>query len=63
MLQCIVIYYNWKVLEAERHDSALKRNKEALTAEIKLWEGYMQNVNTYILYTQTRVANSHASGV
>ncbi|XP_037651520.1 glutathione S-transferase A-like [Sebastes umbrosus] len=39
-----VIYYTWKVPEDERHDSAIKRNKEALTAEIKLWEGYLQNV-------------------
>ncbi|XP_042362561.1 glutathione S-transferase A-like [Plectropomus leopardus] len=37
-----VIYYNWKVPEGERHDSAIKRNREALTAEIKLWEGYLQ---------------------
>uniref|UniRef100_UPI0037E73296 glutathione S-transferase A-like n=1 Tax=Semicossyphus pulcher TaxID=241346 RepID=UPI0037E73296 len=37
-----VIYYNWKVPEGERHDSAIKRNKEALTAEVKLWEGYLQ---------------------
>ncbi|KAL3044142.1 hypothetical protein OYC64_003889 [Pagothenia borchgrevinki] len=40
-----VIYYNWRVPEAERHDSALKRNKETLTAEIKLWEGYMQKAS------------------
>ncbi|XP_018546306.1 glutathione S-transferase A [Lates calcarifer] len=37
-----VIYYNWKVPEGERHDSALKRNREALAAELKLWEGYLQ---------------------
>ncbi|XP_070702388.1 glutathione S-transferase A [Pempheris klunzingeri] len=37
-----VIYYNWKVPEGERHDSAVKRNREALKAEIKLWEGYLQ---------------------
>ncbi|XP_054461372.1 glutathione S-transferase A-like [Anoplopoma fimbria] len=36
-----VIYYNWKVPEGERHDSAVKRNREALTAEVKLWETYM----------------------
>ncbi|XP_068603516.1 glutathione S-transferase A-like [Brachionichthys hirsutus] len=37
-----VIYYKWKVPEGERHDSALKRNKEALTAEVKLWERYLK---------------------
>ncbi|XP_026156340.1 glutathione S-transferase rho [Mastacembelus armatus] len=37
-----VAFYNWKVPEGERHDSALKRNTEALTTEIKLWEGYLQ---------------------
>ncbi|KAM9737192.1 LOW QUALITY PROTEIN: glutathione S-transferase rho [Menidia menidia] len=37
-----VIYYNWKVPEGERHDSALKRNREALKAEIQLWEGYLK---------------------
>ncbi|KAL6100043.1 uncharacterized protein ACO6RY_01734 [Pungitius sinensis] len=36
-----VIYYEWKVPEGERHDSAVKRNREALTAEVKLWEGYL----------------------
>ncbi|XP_065325856.1 glutathione S-transferase A-like [Pelmatolapia mariae] len=40
-----VIYYNWKVPEGERHDSAIKRNKEALTAEVKLWEGYLQKTS------------------
>ncbi|XP_062266340.1 glutathione S-transferase A-like [Platichthys flesus] len=37
-----VIYYDWYVPEDERHDSALKRNKEALATELKLWEGYLQ---------------------
>lgn len=41
-----VLYYNWKVPEGERHDSALKRNKEALTQELKLWEGYLAKVTT-----------------
>ncbi|XP_056278075.1 glutathione S-transferase A-like [Pseudoliparis swirei] len=36
-----VIYYAWKVPEGERHDSAVKRNAETLTAELKLWEGYL----------------------
>lgn len=39
-----VIYYDWFVPEGERHDSALKRNREALTTELKLWEGYLQKV-------------------
>ncbi|KAM9385716.1 uncharacterized protein KZ484_007241 [Pholidichthys leucotaenia] len=34
--------YNWKVPEGERHDSALKRLREGLTEEMKLWEGYLQ---------------------
>ncbi|XP_030644274.1 glutathione S-transferase A [Chanos chanos] len=41
-----VIYYNWRVPEGERHDSALKRNKEALTAELQLWESYLQKMET-----------------
>lgn len=40
----IVIYYNYMVPEGERHDSAVKRNREALSAEIKLWEGYLEKV-------------------
>ncbi|CAB1350476.1 unnamed protein product [Coregonus sp. 'balchen'] len=39
-----VIYYNYRVPEGERHDSAIKRNKENLTTEIKLWEGYFQKM-------------------
>ncbi|XP_023673343.1 glutathione S-transferase rho [Paramormyrops kingsleyae] len=39
--QSDVIYYTWRVPEAERHDSTVKRNKEALTAELQLWEGYL----------------------
>ncbi|XP_070840046.1 glutathione S-transferase A-like [Chaetodon trifascialis] len=35
------LYYNWRVPEEERHESAQKRNKEALIAELKLWEGYL----------------------
>uniref|UniRef100_A0AAQ6IVZ4 Glutathione S-transferase rho n=1 Tax=Anabas testudineus TaxID=64144 RepID=A0AAQ6IVZ4_ANATE len=37
-----VIYYNWKVPEGERHDSAVKRNREALIAELKIWEEYLK---------------------
>uniref|UniRef100_A0A3P8TY58 Glutathione S-transferase rho n=1 Tax=Amphiprion percula TaxID=161767 RepID=A0A3P8TY58_AMPPE len=40
-----VIYYNYKVPEEERHDSAVQRNKEALTAELKLWEGYLNKTD------------------
>ena len=40
-----VIYYNWKVPEGERHDSAVKRNREALKAEAKLWEGYLEKTS------------------
>lgn len=39
-----VIYYDMFVPEAERHDSALARNKEALSSELRLWEGYLQKV-------------------
>ncbi|XP_077447050.1 glutathione S-transferase rho [Stigmatopora argus] len=37
-----VIYYDWKVPEGERHESAKTRNREALRVELKLWEGYME---------------------
>ncbi|RXM99419.1 Glutathione S-transferase A [Acipenser ruthenus] len=40
-----VIYYTWRVPEDERHDSAVKRNKEALSAELQLWEGYFQKMD------------------
>ncbi|KAM9340392.1 glutathione S-transferase A-like [Symphorus nematophorus] len=40
----LVIYYEWLVPEEERHDSAVKRNREALAAELKLWEDYLQKV-------------------
>nr|ANW83217.1 rho-class glutathione S-transferase [Sebastes schlegelii] len=41
-----VTYYDWFVPEGERHDSALKRNKEALITEVKLWEGYLQKLGS-----------------
>ncbi|KAJ7991964.1 hypothetical protein DPEC_G00289310 [Dallia pectoralis] len=41
-----VVYYNYRVPEAERHDSALKRNREILTTEMQLWERYMQKMKT-----------------
>ncbi|KAM9385718.1 glutathione S-transferase A-like [Pholidichthys leucotaenia] len=40
----LVVYYEWFVPEAERHESAVKRNREALVSELQLWEGYLQNV-------------------
>ncbi|XP_054619416.1 glutathione S-transferase A-like [Dunckerocampus dactyliophorus] len=36
------IYYEWKVPERERHDSAVKRNRQAVIEELKLWEGYLE---------------------
>ncbi|XP_076005838.1 glutathione S-transferase A-like [Genypterus blacodes] len=36
-----VIYYDRRVPEGERHDSAIKRNRDTLVAELKLWEGYL----------------------
>lgn len=41
-----VVYYEWYVPEDERHDSALKRNREALTTELQLWEGYLQKLGS-----------------
>nr|XP_057903214.1 glutathione S-transferase A-like [Doryrhamphus excisus] len=43
-----VIYYEWFVPEGERHDSAMKRNREALTTELKLWEGYLQKAGPHL---------------
>lgn len=39
------VFYNQRVPECERHDSALKRNKEALTAELRIWEDHLKNSN------------------
>lgn len=39
-----VIYYDWLVPEGERHDSTLKRNKDTLITELKLWEDYLEKV-------------------
>ncbi|XP_063042094.1 glutathione S-transferase rho [Engraulis encrasicolus] len=36
-----IVYYNLRVPEAERHESAMKRNMETLAAELKMWEGYL----------------------
>ncbi|KAL1254794.1 hypothetical protein QQF64_012855 [Cirrhinus molitorella] len=37
-----VAFYEMFVPEGERMESALKRNKENLIAELKLWEGYLE---------------------
>ncbi|XP_047460495.1 glutathione S-transferase A-like [Mugil cephalus] len=42
----IVIYYEYYFPKEERHDSAVKRNKEALATELKLWEGYLQKMGS-----------------
>ena len=39
-----IVYYNLRVPEDERHDSTIKRNKETLTAELKIWEEYLEKV-------------------
>ncbi|XP_051811646.1 glutathione S-transferase A-like isoform X2 [Acanthochromis polyacanthus] len=39
-----VVYYEYYVPEGERHDSAVKRNREALVTELNLWEGYLQKL-------------------
>ncbi|KAJ8335112.1 hypothetical protein SKAU_G00407510 [Synaphobranchus kaupii] len=36
--------YTWRVPEAERHDSVLRRYKEAATAELLLWEQFLKQV-------------------
>lgn len=51
-LPAAVLFYNWYVPEEERHDSALKRNKEALVTELKLWEGYLEKV-AHALYIKS----------
>uniref|UniRef100_A0A8C7WXN9 Glutathione S-transferase rho n=1 Tax=Oryzias sinensis TaxID=183150 RepID=A0A8C7WXN9_9TELE len=45
-----VIRYTKKVPEAERHDSAVKRNREALKQEIQTWEGYLKVRSHYRPY-------------
>lgn len=44
VLTVSVIYYERLVPEEERHESAVKRSREALASELQLWEGYMQKV-------------------
>ncbi|XP_023201156.1 glutathione S-transferase A-like [Xiphophorus maculatus] len=40
----LVAFYDFFVPEGERHDSALKRNKDNLVTELQLWERYLENV-------------------
>lgn len=40
----LVAFYDFYVPEGERHDSALKRNRDNLVTELKLWESYLENV-------------------
>ncbi|KTF75192.1 hypothetical protein cypCar_00036071, partial [Cyprinus carpio] len=42
-----VAFYEHYVPEGERLESALKRNKESLVAELKLWDGYLEKVGFY----------------
>uniref|UniRef100_A0A8C1MP71 GST C-terminal domain-containing protein n=1 Tax=Cyprinus carpio TaxID=7962 RepID=A0A8C1MP71_CYPCA len=39
-----VAFYEHYVPERERHESVLKRNKESLVAELKLWDGYWEKM-------------------
>ncbi|KAM4549784.1 glutathione S-transferase A-like [Fundulus diaphanus] len=41
-----VIFYNYYVPEGERLEAALKRNEEALVAELNLWEGYLEKLGS-----------------
>ncbi|XP_036433834.1 glutathione S-transferase rho [Colossoma macropomum] len=39
------VFYDFFVPEGERHESAQKRHKEALSTELKLWESYLQKLD------------------
>ncbi|XP_051949458.1 glutathione S-transferase A-like [Xyrauchen texanus] len=39
-----VAFYEMFVPEEERHESAVKRKKESLIAELKLWESYLEKM-------------------
>uniref|UniRef100_A0A3Q3R1E2 GST N-terminal domain-containing protein n=1 Tax=Monopterus albus TaxID=43700 RepID=A0A3Q3R1E2_MONAL len=41
---------------SERHDSALKKNREALVTELKLWKGYLQEGNV-INYCSSKMSS------
>lgn len=56
-----VIFYEYFVPEGERLDSALKRHKDALTMELKLWEGYLFNVCKACI-DQNRLTNRAMTG-
>ncbi|XP_024113690.1 glutathione S-transferase A [Oryzias melastigma] len=43
-----VLFYTWKVPEAERHNSAVERNTEALKQEIQTWEGYLKGPGGFL---------------
>uniref|UniRef100_A0A4W5NHB4 Glutathione S-transferase rho n=1 Tax=Hucho hucho TaxID=62062 RepID=A0A4W5NHB4_9TELE len=53
-----VVYYEYYVPQGERHDSALKRNKDNLAIEIKLWEGYFQNMESSLKIISPRLQHS-----
>ncbi|XP_012706824.2 glutathione S-transferase A [Fundulus heteroclitus] len=40
----LVVFYDLYAPEGERHESAVKRNKDNLVAELQRWEGYLENV-------------------
>ncbi|KAK5605731.1 hypothetical protein CRENBAI_006954 [Crenichthys baileyi] len=42
------LFYTRFVPENERHDSAVKRNRDDLKTEVKLWEGYLQGTGPYL---------------
>lgn len=54
-----VVYYDWSVPEQERHDSAVKRNREALITELRLWEGYLQKVRAACTHARTHILYTH----
>ncbi|XP_033831055.1 glutathione S-transferase rho [Periophthalmus magnuspinnatus] len=39
-----VVYYEYYVPEAERNESVLKKRKDDLASELKLWEGYLEKL-------------------
>ncbi|XP_051884568.1 glutathione S-transferase A-like [Pristis pectinata] len=41
------LFYNWRVPEPERHETALARNKSVLSTEFKFWEGYLQKMGPH----------------
>jgi len=42
-----VVYYEWAVPEEERCESAVRRRREELEAELQLWEKYLEKVATH----------------